>query len=605
MLFAMHGSPWDAASAQTVRGRVLDELSGLPAGRGFVVLVAEGDKEAARALSDREGRFTLQAPAPGRYRVRSERIGYLVWTSEQLDLQPEQVLSLTLSLDPIPIQLDAIEVSGDGRRCGLRAIEGQTLAIVWGEVRKVLNAAAWTSSRPYFYVRRLYDRTTGLAGDRVIEEAEHADSGHYREPFRSAPAGYLASDGYIVQGQDSLTYYAPDAKVLLHDSFLDSHCLRLTREPKTREGMIGLAFEPVQSGRRADVKGVLWVDERSSGLQELEYSYVGGVTSLTQGAGGVVQFQRLASGEWIVGGWKIRTPVAVERTRKRFGIDVTDTTVTAVREVGGEVLRIREAQDSLLYASQVDLNVNLTSVVLGTVSDLVSGLAVVGALVHIDSAGIETRTDGSGAFRLGAVPSGAIRIELRRVGYRPIDLRLQVRPGRTVHLPDSVLRLEPLGAVLLDTTIVEGEPTSRTLDGFYERRLRGIGSFLTRHEWESIADPAQLTDILQRMPGIDVSPNPNYLKPVRQVGGVDILDQRRWIVQTNRGGGVTLRGSACVPAVYVDGSYFGPLGDMDVDDLTPVAHVEAIEVYRGGSQIPVEFNGPGAACGVIVVWTKR
>lgn len=33
--------------------------------------------------------------------------------------------------------------------------------------------------------------------------------------------------------------------------------------------------------------------------------------------------------------------------------------------------------------------------------------------------------------------------------------------------------------------------------------------------------------------------------------------------------------------------------------------VEAIEVFAGSSQIPAEFGGSTAGCGVIALWTKR
>jgi hypothetical protein len=31
----------------------------------------------------------------------------------------------------------------------------------------------------------------------------------------------------------------------------------------------------------------------------------------------------------------------------------------------------------------------------------------------------------------------------------------------------------------------------------------------------------------------------------------------------------------------------------------------AIEVYRSGAEVPIEFGGNGAHCGIIVLWTRR
>lgn len=444
VVLAMYAICRETASAQTVRGRVLDRLSGLPASRGFVVLVNEAGREAGRALSDREGRFTLQAPAPGRYRLRSERIGYLLWTSEEIELLSGQVLSLTLHVEPIPIRLEAVEVSGKGTECSSRATEGESLAMVWEELRKALNAAVWTAStRPYFYVRRFYEQTMGAGGHRVIRETERADSGSYSDPFRSAPAGYLAAEGYIVQAQDSFTYYAPDAKLLLDDAFLDGHCLRLIRQPTTRDGMIGLVFEPLPSQRRPDVKGVLWVDERSSKLEALEFSYVGGAQALTRGAGGDVQFQGLPSGEWVVRAWRIRTPVLVERTFKQFGILVTDTTLIGVRQHGGEVLRITGAQDSLVYTAK-------TAALAGIVFDSVGVGTLEGAVVVIVGTAYSTRTGPSGRFRLSVPLEGEYGVTfshagLDSVGSTPDTVTASLSPGGEVSV---TLVARSLGRVL-------------------------------------------------------------------------------------------------------------------------------------------------------------
>jgi hypothetical protein len=66
-------------AAQTIRGQVFDSISGTPLGTGFVVLLDNRGIEVGRTLSDLEGRFVIHAAAPGRYRLRSERIGYAPW----------------------------------------------------------------------------------------------------------------------------------------------------------------------------------------------------------------------------------------------------------------------------------------------------------------------------------------------------------------------------------------------------------------------------------------------------------------------------------------------------------------------------------------------
>ncbi|HEU0052588.1 MAG TPA: carboxypeptidase-like regulatory domain-containing protein, partial [Longimicrobium sp.] len=61
------------AAAQTVEGRLVREEAGVPGIR--VVLVDSAGAVAVEGTTDAEGKFTLAAPAPGRYRVRAERAG--------------------------------------------------------------------------------------------------------------------------------------------------------------------------------------------------------------------------------------------------------------------------------------------------------------------------------------------------------------------------------------------------------------------------------------------------------------------------------------------------------------------------------------------------
>jgi hypothetical protein len=39
--------------------------------------------------------------------------------------------------------------------------------------------------------------------------------------------------------------------------------------------------------------------------------------------------------------------------------------------------------------------------------------------------------------------------------------------------------------------------------------------------------------------------------------------------------------------------------------LVPVRDIQAIEVYTGASDVPGEFAGTNAGCGVIVIWTTN
>src|SRR4029453_10180887 len=70
-----------------------------------------------------------------------------------------------------------------------------------------------------------------------------------------------------------------------------------------------LGFTPRPTRKVPDVRGVLWMDDRTFGLQLVEFSY----TQLPGGAfadpfGGELRFSRLNSGAWVTSRWMLRMP---------------------------------------------------------------------------------------------------------------------------------------------------------------------------------------------------------------------------------------------------------------------------------------------------------
>jgi outer membrane receptor for ferrienterochelin and colicin len=55
----------------------------------------------------------------------------------------------------------------------------------------------------------------------------------------------------------------------------------------------------------------------------------------------------------------------------------------------------------------------------------------------------------------------------------------------------------------------------------------------------------------------------------------------------------------------VDGVRMTYDAQSDINAAVSPDQVEAIEVYRGASEIPVQYNGSGAMCGAILIWTKQ
>lgn len=337
-----------ALRAQVVRGTVTAAGTGGggPVENAIVVLLDGGGVRRAATLSDEAGRFALRAPAAGAYVVRLERIGYRNVTSAPFVLREGETVERQLEASVVPVALAAIEVTGRDKRCVVRPGEGEATARVWAEARKALEATrvAQDQRRVQFTILRIV-RDVSSKGSKVLGERQWTLPGVIGEtPFVSAPAESLDAHGYVRPDGDSVTYYAPDAAVLLSDLFADSHCMRLVKGGGDHAGLLGLGFEPAERKRELpDVKGVLWLDARTAALRRLEFGYEHLDPEVAEEtAGGTIEFGQLPTGVWIVERWTLRMPVlAMETRRDEFGEQPPIVRLLRIREVGGVVTEAR------------------------------------------------------------------------------------------------------------------------------------------------------------------------------------------------------------------------------------------------------------------------
>ncbi len=94
-----------ARGLQALSGSVVDDDTGQPLEAASVMLLNQDGAVTRGVLTDSEGRFFMEAPRTGRYRVWLERIGYHTTTSTEFDLLPPDTLQveLRLSVDPVAI----------------------------------------------------------------------------------------------------------------------------------------------------------------------------------------------------------------------------------------------------------------------------------------------------------------------------------------------------------------------------------------------------------------------------------------------------------------------------------------------------------------------
>jgi hypothetical protein len=187
-----------------------------------------------------------------------------------------------------------------------------------------------------------------------------------------------------------------------------------------------------------------------------------------------------------------------------------------------------------------------------------------------------------GGFRMVDVPSGAQTLDVHMLGYNPVVLPIDVRAGESLFVK---VTLTPVALELAAVEVSDLTALTPQLREFEDRRARGMGTFFTREDILRM-QPRLFTDILRRVPGMNIR--------ALQGGHGDNVS-----VQTDRG-------KPCAMQFYVNGTPLAMMGDSPVNYYIAPEDVVGVEVYRGSSEIPIQFNNSmnNSRCGVVVVWTR-
>ena len=242
------------------------------------------------------------------------------------------------------------------------------------------------------------------------------------------------------------------------------------------------------------------------------------------------------------------------------------------------------------------------AVLKGTVRQDSTGVPLVGVEVLADGVGKHTTSDRNGNFILKDLPYGPQTILFRQIGFRPARRGVLLLRGDTIKLDvllisESAQRLEPIAVEAPSKTVSHG-----VRDDLENRRRLGLGKFIDSadlHRNES----RQLGDLLRGIPGINV-----VVPPYCRRGQVrDCLSSRTAQVAVSS----RMMTRRCFVEVVLDGIVVSKGGSDTVWEqaydlsMLRLSEIEAVEVYRSAGEIPAEFNSASAACGVLVIWSRR
>jgi hypothetical protein len=388
-------------------------------------------------------------------------------------------------------------------------------------------------------------------------------------------------------------------------------------EDPTDGSRVALGFEPVRGTRTVGIAGTMWLDRETGEVRVVEYAYRDPAGSIPDGGRGRVEFFRLPTGAPIVSRWWIRMPTALQLP----GVGAPGTIrVTSLQEEGGIVLdeggaplgpddgllaqledglgaagaeaggapAPPEASDGVLDTVLADIlarsRLSSETLVRGKVVDAMNGTGVVGATVVFlqGRSRYSAQTDEAGEFILAGIEEGPHRMTVRHLAFPTVEETIEVSGGGRATQVEVSLHREVVELSPIEVT-VDRRPTFGALVPVYDRlelqRSLGLGRFWDRSEIEASGAFA-ITDVLRTLPGVSVlgsSITLNTLNP-----------------------GCSRRS----PLIYLDGVRFQTAGEP-ISTLVPLFQIEVLEVYRRASEVPGEYGGSDAQCGVIVIWTRR
>ena len=449
-LLALVVAPRWVTAQRVLRGTVRDSAPATPLPGAVVTIVDSSGATGARTISDASGRFAITVP-PRASAIHLIRIGY-----RPRDLPIGAASSpLQLVMSRIPPLLDAVRVS-DREVCPGSPDRGPAFQY-WDQARAGLLAAVVArEANPATATTLTYERRERLGDALVRRQVSTSRTGQTKRPFlapESAPT--FARRGYMLEDAGERVFSAPDADVLLDESFAATHCFHLQTADAAHTGQIGLAFTPVpdRPDSLVDVAGTIWLDRTNPSVRSFDFRY----TNLEPAAarvpsGGHIEFRSVENGVSFVERWALRLAILGPGPRpyrppangpiRPSRMTRDDLVAQEVQETGGQVVQAAWLDGTMWRDSTTGLK--------GTVTQR-DDRPIEHALVTIAGTSDTAETDSRGAFSFLSMVPGKYMVEVvdTTLGAfappRTQSRAVEITRGKVVEFRAS---LSPIGDVI-------------------------------------------------------------------------------------------------------------------------------------------------------------
>lgn len=388
-----------SAHAQTLVGRVVDNVSGAAVSGALVSTLDSVGQPVLRVVANEQGRFAIEV-SPAIAQLRIQRMGY---RARELSRNALEIgaAPMTITIQSLPMLLQTVEVGSGTSLCEPRADRKRALALFSQVKDGILATVVARSSGPGYDPPQAkiarFDRIVLRANGRIQQQTVLIDSmSAATRPFQIArSAAQLLSDGFVSDSAGVDVYYALDAEVLLSDEFSAGYCFHIEKSDPKHRNQIGLGFTAASTSPGvATIVGTVWVDTVALALDSLEYRYKNAPRALRSFTpGGSMSYQTMPNGAVIMNRWSIRLAsidrASMQNVVRGFGADVHET--------GGELLRMR-------WKDGAEWRAKLASASIFIRDSL--GNPVPGVRVGLDSTSYRGVSDENGVVEIEDIMSG-------------------------------------------------------------------------------------------------------------------------------------------------------------------------------------------------------